>query len=68
MKQNKIEINSNELTLFQIMLNNFGNELNIIKTNYNLLSKSKFIYIFYYNYYLRISSKYFSSFRGRKRQ
>lgn len=68
MKQNKIEINSNELTLFQIMLNNFGNELNIIKTNYNLLSKSKIIYISYYNYYLRISSKNFSSFRGKKRQ
>ena len=67
MEQNKIEINSYELTIFQNMLINLGKALNKIENNYNLISKSKLIYIFHYKYYLRISTKYFSSFRKNKK-
>jgi hypothetical protein len=37
----KIEINVNEIKLFQNLLNNFHTKINTIQTNFYLLSNSK---------------------------
>ena len=37
----KIEINVNEIKLFQNLLNNFHTKINSIQTNFDLLSNSK---------------------------
>ena len=37
----KIEINVNEIKLFQNLLNNFHTKINKIQTNFDLLSNSK---------------------------
>ena len=37
----KVEINVNEIKLFQNLLNNFHTKINTIQTNFDLLSNSK---------------------------
>ena len=41
----EIKIKEDELSLFTIMLNDFGSSLNTLENNYNELSKSKYIKI-----------------------
>ena len=44
-QKNEIKINEEELSLFKIMLNDFGSSLNALENNYNEISKSKNIKI-----------------------
>ena len=43
-KEKEINSNSDEVTIFLNMLNNFGKEVNRIQNNYNKLTESKFLF------------------------
>ena len=59
--KNQIEINNNEILIFQNMLNNFGNEMKKVKTNYNKISHSKLIFVLFQIYLLyKLFNKLFS--------
>lgn len=59
--KNQIEINPNEILIFQNMLNNFGNEMKKVKTNYNKISHSKLIFVLFQIYLLyKLFNKLFS--------